>query len=250
MGLQLKGENGTERATVTSEQNPWDTPKKVENPWDVPGKEDDLLKIEEPKVVYNTAMAEMQGKQKESNPVAGMIVKIIIALVVCGLIIFVGKKIVSVVRPEGEDITKYLGQNANTVAKELGLTLTDSPHMEANIYQYSKGTVSVKGTEDLGIVYIDNKQMGVHIPTKKYTIFGVQVGDGEREMYNRTSYPYDSSTSILNTMSGKGTVYIYYNRERNDCIVFYINNTTNRIESMTYFNDYKKVTETLENISE
>lgn len=248
MGLQLKGENNADQSSVTREQNPWDGPKKEQNPWDVAGQEDDLLKMDEPKVVYNTAMAEAQAKQKESNPIVGMILKMIVALAVCGLVIFAGKMIVSVVLPEGEDITQLLDKKEDVVAKELDVTFADNPTMASRVYQYSKGTVSVRGTEDLGIVYIDGKQIGVHIASNKYTMFGVQTGDGEKEMYDHTSYPYDSFTTILDTMGGKGTVYIYYNEQRNDCIVFYINNTTNRIVSMTYFNDYKKVTETLEKV--
>lgn len=248
MGLQLKGENNTAQSSVTREENPWDMPKKEKNSWDISDGEEDLLKIEEPKVVYNTAMAEAQAKQKEGNPIVGVIVKMLIALAVGGLLIFTGEKIVSVVMPEGESITHLLNEKADVMATELGMTLVDDPAMAANVFQYSKGVVTVKSAEDLGIVYIDGKQMGVHIPSNKYTIFDVQVGDGEKEMYNNTSYPYDNFASILNTVSDKGTVYIYYNRERNDCIIFYINNTTNRIVSMTYFNDYKKVTETLEDV--
>ena len=113
-------------------------------------------------------------------------------------------------------------------------------------YHYSKGNAVIKGAEDIGVVYIDGRQIGVHIDSNKYTIFGVQVGDGEKNMYDNTTYPYDSFISIMDTMGDKSTLYIYYNQSRNDCIFFRINNTTNRIETMTYYSDFRKVTELLD----
>jgi len=246
MGLQLKDGNQTDTSQEPKGVNPWDAPKKEVNPWDVPEKEEVDLKIEEPVMLYNTSMAELKAQQKESNPLVGAFFKIIIALVVCGIIMFVGKQIVSVVRPEGQDITNLLNKKESEIAAELGLTFVDDPAMERNIYQYSKSKATVKSAGDLGIVYLEGRKIGVHIPSKQYKIFNIQIGAGEVEMYNRTTYPFDSSLVLLDTMGDKATVYIYYNEQRNDCIVYYINNTTNRIVHMTYFNDYKKITETLE----
>lgn len=247
MGLQLKGENNGNNS-VGEQHNPWDAPKKETNPWDVPGKEDDLLNMEEPKVVYNTVMAEAQAKQKESNPIVGMFIKMVVALAVCGLVIFVGTKIVSVVMPKAIDVTPLLNADSRTIQSELGETFTSNPSWSSKVYEYSKSDPTFEGAENIGVVYMDGEQIGVHIPTKTYSIFDTRVGDGEKYMYDHTAYPYDNFSSILDTMSGKATVYIYYNVERNDCIFFLINNTTNRIQSMTYYNDYKKVSETLSEI--
>lgn len=241
MGLQLKGDNdvteNNNRFTPGTESNG--------NPWDNPNRRE-----EEPyqtKVISNSMTAAIQGEEKQKGMAAGIVVKIIIALIVCGALIFGGKAIVSVVMPEGEDITNLLKSDAAAIASQLGVTFTDNSEWVSQIHQYSKGTVTVKAAEDIGIVYIDGKQMGVHVRSKKYTMFGVQLGDSETSAYNGMSFPYDNFLSVLNDMAeGKTTTYYYYNLERNDCLAITINDTTNRIVGMTYFYDFKKITETLE----
>lgn len=237
MGLQLKGENeNAEKNNITQ-----DVDRKEQNPWDAPKAKDDLF--EEPVVVYNTVTAQAAGERNEDNPIGGMIVKIIVAFVVCGVLIFGGKKIVSVLMPEGTDITPILKENSDVIASQLGVTFTDNPSWVSNIYHFAEGTTTVKAAEDIGIVYLNGKQAGVHITDKTYTIFDVQIGDGEAEMYNHTTYPYDNFISVVDTVNGgKSSLYIYYSQSRNDCIVFMINNTTNRIQSMTYYSNYKLMT--------
>lgn len=251
MGLQLKGDNDNNTDNKDKvqlsmqEQNAWESLKKDANPWDNPNKAMDDL-YDEPKVIYNSSMADLQGQQKQGNPIVDILVKALVALVVCAILIFGGKYIVSIVMPEGEDITPLLTKKADAIAAELGVTFTDNPTWEANVREYSESDPIVKGAaEGIGVVNMDGKQIGVHIQSKDYTIFGVQIGDGEKEMYDDTTYPFENFTSILDTMSDKSTLYIYYNTSRNDCIFFLINNTTNRIESMTYYYDYKEVSEEL-----
>ena len=237
MGLQLKGESNNTENKRNGEQN---------NPWDVPEKRD-VLDIEEPKVIYNTAMADAQAKQKGNGLIVGTIIKMVIIFMVCGLIMFAGKKLVSVFVPEGQDVTTMLTWKENEISTSLEEVFADNPGWATDVYQYSKGSIAVKGAGDIGVVYIDGRQIGVHIDSNKYTIFGVQVGDGEKNMYDNTTYPFDSFISIMDTINdGKSTLYIYYNQSRNDCIFFRINNTTNRIESMTYYSDFRKVTELLD----
>ena len=237
MGLQLKGESNNTENKRNNEQN---------NPWDV-SEQRAVLDIEEPKVIYNTSMAETQAKQKGNGEIVGTIIKIIIIFMVCGLVVFAGKKLVSVLVPEGQDITTMLNWKENEISTSLEEVFVDNQGWTTDVYHYSKGSIAVKGAEDIGVVYIDGRQIGVHIASKKYTIFGVQVGDGEKHMYDNTTYPFDSFISIVDTINGgRSTLYIYYNNSRNDCIFFKINSSTNRIESMTYYSDFRKVTEKLD----
>lgn len=242
MGLQLKGDgndNSTKRqGAVGAEQDV--------NPWDVPGR---VTEEEEPyqvKSISNSMTTTIQGQKQQGNSIVNAIIKLIIATLICGVLIYGGKVIVSVVIPEGEDITALLTKNSDAIAAELGVTLTDNTEWVPQIHQYSNGTVTVKSADGIGIVYIDGKQAGVHIRDKSYTIFGIQIGDGEQEAYNHTSYPYDNFLSIIEDMKeGKTTTYFYYNVERNDCLALTINDTTNRIVGMTYFYDYKKIMENM-----
>ncbi|MDE6433168.1 MAG: hypothetical protein K2L07_02925 [Lachnospiraceae bacterium] len=237
MGLQLKGTDNKEMSnSVQDGENPWDNPNQPE--------------LEEPyhtNVITNTMTATIQGEEKQENSLTKAVRMLIVALLIGAVLIFGGKAIVSVMMPEGEDITTLLKQDAGAIAKSLGLTFTDNTEWVSQIHQYSNGTVTVKAAEDIGIVYIDGKQAGVHIRSKKYTIFGIQLGDGEKEMYDHTTYPYDNFLSVINDMAeGKTTTYYYYNLEQNDCVALTINDATNRVVGITYFYDYKKVTETLD----
>ena len=98
MGLQLKEESNHTESKRNVEQN---------NPWNVPETKV-TFDIEEPKVVYNTAMAEAQAKQKGNGAIVGTIIKMLIVLAVCGLVVFAAKKVVSVLAPAGQDITAML----------------------------------------------------------------------------------------------------------------------------------------------
>lgn len=252
MGLQLKSDNDSSKQNISlgrQENNERNQLKPEKDPWDY-SKDNMEEMYEEPKVVYNSSMADLQGQQRQETPAQNVIKNVVLALIIGVIMIFGGKAIVSVVKPEGIDITSDLNKSEDGLAQELEETFSDNPSWATNVFEYSKSDPTFRGAEDIGVVYMDGKQIGVHIPTNKYMIFDTRVGDGEQHMYNNTSYPFESSSSILNTVSGKATVYIYYNTERNDCIFFVINNTTNRIVSMTYYYDYKKVSEELESVFE
>ena len=191
----------------------------------------------------------VREKEREKNQTINMVVKFVAAFLICGLLIFGGKQIVSILMPEGDDITNLLKRDANAIASELGVTLVNNAEWATQIPQYSSGTVAVKSDSDaeIGIVYIDGKQAGVHIRSGKYTIYGIQINDGEKEAYDHTSYPFDGSTSVINDMAeGKTTTYFYYNSKQNDCVALTINDTTNRIVAITYFYDYARIVETLD----
>ncbi len=243
MSLQLKGNesNPTTNSAVNGnhqeELNPWDSPNSM-------FQEDEPFQVSR---IQNSMTATIQGEEKQGNPIVSTIVKIVMALVVCAALFLGGKAIVSVVMPEGKDITGLLKKNADAIASELGVTFIDNSEWVPQIHQYSTGTVTVKAADGIGIVYIDGKQAGVHIRDKAYTIYGIQIGEGEKKAHDNTSYPFDNFLSILNDMAeGKTTTYFYYNETQNDCIALTVNDTTNRIVGMTYFYDYNLVMQTID----
>lgn len=199
-------------------------------------------------VAVNNTVPNSEQMTKESGNVIVSAIRTIMILLIIGLVIlFASKAIVSVVMPEGEDITPLLTSNADTIATTLGVAFQDNSEWVSRIHQYSGGTVTVKAAEDIGVVYIDGKQIGIQVESKAYTMFGIQIGDGEKHAYDHMTYPFDDFLSVLNDMAeGKTTTYFYYNQQRNDCLALTINDTTNRIVGMTYFTDYHRVTETLD----
>lgn len=199
-------------------------------------------------VTINHTNIETGEAKKNQKSLALSAVGTIIILFIVGLIVIgIGKAIVSVVMPEGEDITPFLTGNADSIAAELGVTFTDHPEWVSRVHQYGVGTVTVKAAEDIGIVYLNGRQIGVQVESKAYTMFGIQIGDGEKHAYDHMTYSFEDFFSVINDMAeGKTTTYFYYNKKQNDCIALTINDTTNRIVGMTYFTDYQKIIQTLD----
>ena len=50
---------------------------------------------------------------------------------------------------------------------------------------------------------------------------------------------------INDIMDGESDTYYYYNKKNNDCLVLVVNNRSNRIADMTYYTNYRKMTEQL-----
>lgn len=239
MGLQLKGENEGNNVEVARRreapmEDPWESGRLIDETYHTSVLKSDI----EAKVLQTT---------RQNNKILPTILKILFIFVVVGLLIAAGKWIVSKVKPEGKDITGILRMDETAIAKELGVTFTEKSDWVSRIQQYSSGKITVNAADDIGIVYLDGKKVGVHVESKAYTMFGVQLGDGEKNVYDNIQYNFDSFHSVLNDMArGKTTTYYYYNKQQNDCVAVTINDTTNRVVGLTYFSDYKRIVETLD----
>ena len=183
-----------------------------------------------------------------NSSVVGGIVKVVMAFIIIGALVFVGKAIVSVIFPAGEDVTDYVNKSEKTIANDLGITFADNAEWVPQIHQWTKdGKVTVHSDDNIGVVYINGKQAGLHIHTNKYKIYNIQIGMGEKEVYEGTTFPFDNTLSILDDMKeGRTTTYYYYNQSNNDCVAVSINDTTNRVVGITYFNNFNQIMETIE----
>lgn len=259
MGLQLKGDDsgnnsksnlsgvnfgdGLNMGSGSSFNKPTGGGEK--DPWEYRKQADDLMDSmrSQPVVTNNVSTS-----GNNNNSVVSGIIKVIMAFVIVGALVFGGKAIVSVVIPAGEDITEYVNKSEKEISSGLGITLANNTEWIPQIHQWTNdGKVTVHSNEDVGVVFIDGKQMGLHIHTKKYKIYNIQIGMGEIDVNKGTTFKYDGFMNVLNDMQeGKTTTYYYYNNSQNDCVAVTINDTTNRVTGITYFNDFKKVTESLE----
>ncbi|MGN0495563.1 MAG: hypothetical protein ACI4GW_04995 [Lachnospiraceae bacterium] len=233
MALQLKDDKKSTGATGLEDRqltdNPWDNPKNMD--------------LDEP---YSTtkSIKSTYVPEKKKNHIMDGIMKIIVFLIVGGLLIILGKAIVSKLMPEGTDVTKILSKPEMELEKDLGITFTDNTTWARNMIQYSGGEMTIRSNEDIGVVYIDNKRVGVHIESNKYTMYGIQVGMGEKKVYDTLSstYQFDNFMTLVDNDGKKGTTtYYYYRARKNDCIAIVIKNNTNRVDSVTYYNNYKLI---------
>ena len=109
----------------------------------------------------------------------------------------------------------------------------------------------MSGNGDIGVIYIDGNQVGLHINNKKYGMYGVAIGDAMAHAEKDMKFDYNKSTSVLDdALSGKSMTWYYYNTETNEAIALTENETTARVVAITYFSDFHKVTENLEGISD
>lgn len=232
MALQLKDEKNPTGATGLEDRqltdNPWDNPKNMD--------------LDEP---YSTtkSIKSTYVPEKKKNHIMDGIMKIIVFLIVGGLLIILGKAIVSKLMPEGTDVTKILSKPEMELEKDLGITFSDNTTWARNMVQFSGGEMTIRSNEDIGVVYIDNKRVGVHIDSNKYTMYGIQVGMGEKKVYDTlsSSYKFDDFITIVDTGKQGTTTYYYYRAGKNDCIAIVIKNNTNRVDSLTYYNNYKLI---------
>ncbi len=196
-----------------------------------------------------TSTASVSASTKSSS---GFDLMGVIKWVVIAVIAIVGIKFVyGLINPEIIDVSSYVNMDAEELAKKLDVTFEKDCDMNKMITHYSNGTVTVDGDGEIGVVYIDGKRKGIHINDKKYSMYGVSIGDGEFKIDDNMTYEYDESFNVLDDMlGGKSTAIFYYNKAKNDCFVVVINDRSARVVAMTYFNDYKLITQNLSGIEE
>lgn len=208
------------------------------NPWDNPNANGSMETYQTTKSIKSTYVPE-----KRQFHIVEAMIRLIVFLVVAGVLIFVGKTVVSKVMPDGIDVTGMLSKPEMELEKELGVTFTDNTTWQKNMVQYSGGDMTIRANEDLGVVYINKKHVGIHIHTNKYKLFGIQVGMSEKKVYDTlsTTFQFDNFMTLVDSDKSGKTTYYYYRARKNDCIAIVIKNNTNRVDTITYYNNYKQI---------
>ncbi len=184
---------------------------------------------------------------KSSNNIMG-----IVKWVVIFAIVLIGVKLVAgIVNPKTTDVSLYVDMEKADLEAKLDVELANSPNMVSRITHYSNATVTVDGNGKIGVVYIDGVRKGIHTDDKRYKMYGVSIGDGEYQIEDNMTYDYESYFNVLNDMvGGNSTAWFYYNSAKNDCMVVIVNDKSARVVAMTYFNDYKLISENLSGIDD
>ncbi len=212
---------------------------------------DDIVKATpafiEQEPVRITATEIKAATAKSSNNIMG-IVKWVVILVV----VLIGIKLVAgIVNPKVVDVSLYVDMDKDVLETKLEVELKDRPDMVSRVTHYSNGTVTVDGDGDIGVIYIDGIRKGIHVDHKKYKMFGLAKGDAEYKIEEKLTYDYENYFNVLNDMvGGQSTAWFYYNSANNDCMVIIVNDNSARVVAMTYFNDYKLISENLSGIDD
>lgn len=176
----------------------------------------------------------------------GIIFKIIGAVIILIALFGIYKGVFYLVGSGGKDITQYLSMTEDELAEEFKIKFEDNTQMAKAVPQYSKGEVTVRSGGGLNVVYINGKQIGIHSDSRKYKLYNVAINSAEKDAIEDTTYDYENSLVVINDMlGGNSKSYYYYNRKNNDCLVMTVNDNSNRVASLTYYTDFRKITEDL-----
>ena len=152
-----------------------------------------------------------------------------------------------IARNSGVEMSQYIGKSDYVIAKETETEFVDKNGMADAMPIYTEGTVTVKSNGTLNIVYLNGKQIGVNTRSSKCKFYGVSVGQSEIEVSDWITYKYTGYTAALQGMHSRGSdEYIYYNDKMNDCLIISMKPETNRVAAVTYYTDYKKISEEID----
>lgn len=163
------------------------------------------------------------------------------------VIVVVGQKLKDFIAPEVTDVTNMVHLEKGDLERTLDIELTPNSDKVRQIYEWSEGEVTVDSDDDIAVVYIDGKQMGLHIDGRKYSMYGLHMGDAMISVDRLTTFEYDGVFHVINDdFVGYSTAYYYYDEKNNDCLVVICNDKSGRVVALTYYNDFNKVTEQLD----
>ncbi len=198
-----------------------------------------LTENKNPYVIQSAYVPE--DKQK-TNPIVKIIILAVLILAVIIAFVIVRNKFFAPM-----DITADVKLSEEEFAAKYKLSFEENPDMAKRIPQWSNGTVKVKTGGDLHLVYIDGKRVGIHTSNKRYTIYGLKVGDPDYKAEQLMTFKHQDNYSVLNEMGqGSSTTYYYYNKATNECLATTVNENSNRIVALTYYSDFKKISESLD----
>ena len=164
------------------------------------------------------------------------------------IVVMLVKAFNNFVNPETEDIVYLANKTKAEIESTLGGTLSQNDAMSARIYAYTEGELTVDWNSDagFGIIYIDDKQAGIHTDNRVYSMYNIKIGDAVIGVQDDLTFNYDEHFEVLDDLyGGSSTATFYYNSARGDCLVVIANDTTNRVVALTYYTDGKKATEQL-----
>lgn len=244
MELKLKDENETKRTNENPDMDLDDSYISGEGNF---GEGNFGPYVNNPVRISTVVEAPSAGKRISGYGVFAIARWMMILAAIAGAVFFIMK----VVNPEAKDVTNLVNMDVEEVERTLDVTLNENSSMISQIYQYSDGNVTVYGNGEIGVVYIDDLYVGLHINDKKYSLYGVKIGDSETTAEANMTFASDESMVVLNDITkGNSTTVFYINKVKGDCFAVIYNDHSNRAVAMTYFKNCAKVTENLQSIGD
>lgn len=172
-------------------------------------------------------------------------------IVVLGLCYGVFAGVQYFLRSGGEEITQYMGMDETELALRLGTVFTENEEQSRALSKQTGHEVRVMSNEEMNLIYYDDELKGINITGRSYQIYGVSVNQPEISAVNHMTYKSEGVKQELpDVMGGMSLSHYYYNRDRNDCLVLTVNQHSNRVVSITFYNDFRLISGTVTLVSE
>ena len=191
---------------------------------------------------YVVKSANIPKQTEKASPAIKILILAIIIVAVCigGFVVY--KKYFAI-----RDLTADVKLPESEIAAKYGLTFVDgTDDMVKRIPRYTQSKVTVRNADNLLMVYVDGKKVGVSTDASRYSMFNVKIGDPAYKVKDTTSFRYDETFDVLNDMEhGNSTVDYYANWDTNECLALTVNDGSGRVVAIAYYSDLKKMTEDL-----
>ena len=172
------------------------------------------------------------------------LIKTAIGLLVLAVIILIIKLTFF---PAPRDLSHCTKMTEAELEDELGTTFKREEKMDKFIPHWlESGTFEAKSGKGLYTFSIDGEYKGFHIDKKRYSFYGLNIGERYDAADVTFKFPYTGSFFIINDLAnGVSPADYYYNENTNECVIVTINNNSGQVVAITYTNDYRKMTENL-----
>ena len=146
----------------------------------------------------------------------------------------------------GKDISPYLTMDEYEISAQLKTTFDENAELGKALSRSGSEPVTVRSDGELNLIYYGETLIGYNTTGRKYQIFGVAVNEPEISAVHNMMYGSDGSKREVSDFSGGSSdSHYYYNRIRNDCLVMTVNRNSNRVVSVTYYNDFLRIQESV-----
>ena len=106
--------------------------------------------------------------------------------------------------------------------------------------------IKIKSDGELNLIYLNKRLIGLNTSGRKYQFFGVSVNEPEITAVHRMGFLHDSSAQEVGSIAeGASRSHYYFDTKSNECLVLTINSYSNRVVSITYYNDFAAVSNRL-----
>ncbi|MCR5148891.1 MAG: hypothetical protein K6C35_07985 [Eubacterium sp.] len=208
------------------------------------GKDIDLTSSHEIKIDALRKDSEACRTMRFTGSVLSKLGSFIIAIII---VYIANQGIAYVIDSKGTDITALLRYSESKIAAETKTNFIVDVNGSEKLPIGLGDHYTVKTDGDLNLIYVNRRLVGINTSSRKYKIYGVAINQGEVYAMKQMFYPHEDFIKITpNDYDVYSNSYLYYSRKKNDCFLLTVNNTSNRIASLTYFTDYRLIHDILQ----